>query len=165
MSCSTVRGAQMPLGSMGRQIRGRLAAPDRTQRDSAAGSRSHPFRLRDKNLATPIVSFRLGVASIPGFDLALPELYINTAIPEVPMFIEPRQLIADTIDQLETISAYFADEVDERIHAPDKLPVEALAAKEALQTIKILIPRLRTAQGNLSASSAQLQFRECLNCD
>ena len=30
------------------------------------------------------------------------------------MFIEPRQLIAETIDQLETISAYFADEVDER---------------------------------------------------
>jgi len=81
------------------------------------------------------------------------------------MFIEPRQLIADTIDQLETISAYFADEVDERIHAPDKLPVEALAAKEALQTIKILIPKLRTAQGNLTASSAQLQFRECLHCE
>ena len=81
------------------------------------------------------------------------------------MFIEPRQLIAETIDQLETISAYFADEVDERVRAPDTLPVEALAAKEALQTIKILIPKLRTAQGNLAASSAQLQFRECLHCE
>jgi len=81
------------------------------------------------------------------------------------MFIEPRQLISETIDQLETISAYFADEVDELVRAADKLPVEALAAKEALQTIKILIPKLRTAQGNLTANEAQLQFRECLNCE
>lgn len=81
------------------------------------------------------------------------------------MFIEPRQLIADTIDQLETISAYFADEVDELVRAPDKLPLEALAAKEALQTIKILIPKLRTAQGSLAAGSAQLQFRECMHCE
>jgi hypothetical protein len=139
-------------------------APDRTQRDSAAGSRSHPFRLRDKNLATPIVSFRLGVASIPGFDLALPELYINTAIPEVPMFIEPRQLIADTIDQLETISAYFADEVDERIHAPDKLPVEALAAKEALQTIRVLIPKLEAVRSTQVAGAPD-DCRRCPTCD
>ena len=46
------------------------------------------------------------------------------------MFIEPRQLIADTIDQLETISAYFADEVDERVRAPDKLPLEALPRRK-----------------------------------
>jgi hypothetical protein len=81
------------------------------------------------------------------------------------MFIEPRQLIGETIDQLETISAYFADEIDERIRAADKLPVEALAAKEALQTIKILIPKLRTAQGSFAASSTQLQFRECQSCE
>lgn len=81
------------------------------------------------------------------------------------MFIEPRQLIGETLDKLETISAYFADEIDERVCTADKLSVEALAAKEALQTIKILIPKLRTAQGSLAASSAQLQFRECLNCE
>jgi hypothetical protein len=81
------------------------------------------------------------------------------------MFIEPRQLIAETIDKLETVAIYFADEVDERIRALDQLPVEALAAKEALQTIKILIPKLRTAQGSLAAASAQLQFRECLHCE
>jgi hypothetical protein len=81
------------------------------------------------------------------------------------MFIEPRQLIGETIAQLETISAFFADEIDERIRAADKLPVEALAAKEALQTIRILIPKLRTAQDTLAASSAQLQFRECQHCE
>jgi hypothetical protein len=81
------------------------------------------------------------------------------------MFTEPRQLISETIDQLETLSAYFADEIDERIRAADSLTVEALAAKEALQTIKILIPKLRTAHGSLAVSSAQLQFRECLNCE
>jgi hypothetical protein len=81
------------------------------------------------------------------------------------MFIEPRQLIAETIDKLETVAVYFADEVDERIRAPNSLSVEALAAKEALQTIKLLIPKLRTAHGTLSANSAQLQFRECLHCE
>lgn len=81
------------------------------------------------------------------------------------MFIEPRQLIGETIDKLETISAYFADEIDERVCIAEKLPVEALAAKEALQTIKILIPKLRTAQGNLAAASGQLPIRECLNCE
>lgn len=81
------------------------------------------------------------------------------------MFTEPRELIAETIDRLESVAVYFADEVDERVRAPDKLSVEALAAKEALQTIRILIPKLRTAQGSLSAGSAQLQFRECLHCE
>jgi hypothetical protein len=81
------------------------------------------------------------------------------------MFIEPRQLIAETIDKLETVATYFADEVDERVLAPDKLSVEALAAKEALQSIRVLIPKLRTAQGSLAASSAQLQFRECIHCE
>lgn len=81
------------------------------------------------------------------------------------MFIEPRQLIAETIDKLETVATYFADEADERVLPPDKLSVEALAAKEALQAIKIVIPKLRTAQGSLAAASAQLQFRECLHCE
>jgi len=80
------------------------------------------------------------------------------------MFIEPRQLIAETIDKLETVATFFADEV-ERVRAPEKLSLEALAAKEALQTIKILIPKLRTAQGSLAAASAQLQFHECLHCE
>src|SRR5262245_63205366 len=83
--------------------------------------------------------------------------------PEVPMFIEPRQLIAETIDQLETISAFFADEIDERVRAPDKLPVEALAAKEALQTIKILIPKLRREQSGMETNNEQLQFREWMH--
>lgn len=82
------------------------------------------------------------------------------------MFTEPRQLIEETIDKLETISAYFTDEVDDQqTTAIGKLPVEALAAKEALQTIKILIPKLRTAQGNLSAGSPQMAIRECLTCE
>lgn len=81
------------------------------------------------------------------------------------MFTEPRELIGETIDKLETISAYFADEVDELARTAEKLPVEALAAKEALLTIKILIPKLRTAQGGLAMGSPQLQFRECLNCE
>lgn len=78
------------------------------------------------------------------------------------MFTEPGQLIGETIDKLETISAYFADEIQEQVRTAGQLPV---AAKEALQTIKVLIPKLRTAQGGLAASSTQLQFRECLHCE
>ena len=81
------------------------------------------------------------------------------------MFTEPRQLIGETIDKLETVSAYFADEIEEQVRTIGQLPVEALAAKEALQTIKILISKLRTAQGALAVGSAQLQFNECLHCD
>jgi hypothetical protein len=81
------------------------------------------------------------------------------------MFTEPRQLIGETIDKLETVSAYFADEIDDQVRAAGQLPVGALAAKEAMQTIKILIPKLRTAQSSLAAGSTQLQFRECLHCE
>jgi hypothetical protein len=81
------------------------------------------------------------------------------------MFTEPRQLIDETIDKLETVSAYFADEIVERTASAGKPPVGTLAAKEALQTIKILIPKLRTAQGSLAAGSPQMQIRECLNCE
>lgn len=81
------------------------------------------------------------------------------------MFTEPRQLIGETIDKLETVSAYFADEIQEQVSTAGQLPVQALAAKEALQTIKVLIPKLRTAQGTLAESSTQLQFRECLHCE
>jgi hypothetical protein len=81
------------------------------------------------------------------------------------MFTEPCQLIVETIDKLETVSAYFADEIEEQVRTTGQLPVEALAAKEALQTIRILIPKLRTAQGSLAAGSAQLQFSECLHCE
>jgi hypothetical protein len=82
------------------------------------------------------------------------------------MFTEPRELIADTIDKLETVAAYFADDIDELVRAPEQLSsVEALAAREALQTIKVLIPKLRTAQGRMAVSSPQLQFRECLHCE
>jgi len=81
------------------------------------------------------------------------------------MFTEPRQLIGETIDKLETVSAYFAGEIEEQVCTNGQLPVEALAAKEALQTIKILIPKLRTAQGALDVGSAQLQFNECLHCE
>ena len=81
------------------------------------------------------------------------------------MFTEPRQLIGETIDKLETVSACFADEIHDQVRAAGQLPVGALAAKEAMQTIKIHIPKLRTAQSSLAAGSAQLQFRECLHCE
>lgn len=80
------------------------------------------------------------------------------------MFIEPPQLIADTIDKLETVAAYFTDEVEEGGSNGKQLSVETLAAKEALQTIRILIPKLRTAQAS-QVNAAQMQFRECLNCE
>lgn len=61
------------------------------------------------------------------------------------MFTEPRRLINETIDKLETRSAYFSDEIEElQTISIGELSVETLAAREALQTIQILIPKLST---------------------
>ena len=67
-----------------------------------------------------------------GIELNVPptDLYINTVYEKKPMFVEPRQLIAETIGKLETISAYFVEEIDARVSTTRQLPVEALAAKE-----------------------------------
>ena len=80
------------------------------------------------------------------------------------MFIDPRTLFDETLDRLETLSVYLADETDERTHDLALLSPEARRCKEALLTIKVLIPKLRQAR------AAEL-FRDaangpvCATCD
>jgi hypothetical protein len=68
------------------------------------------------------------------------------------MFAEPRQLIGETIEKLETVSAYFAEEIDEQHRSVGQLPLETLAAKEALQTIKILISKIADRSGEFGCA-------------
>jgi hypothetical protein len=79
------------------------------------------------------------------------------------MFLEPRQLIGETLGKLETISAYFVEETDERVSTTRQLPVEGVGREGS--TADHQDPKLRTAQESLAAGRAQLQFRECLNCE
>lgn len=81
------------------------------------------------------------------------------------MFIEPRQLIDDTIERLETLSGYLTDEVENRTAGSGQLSPEARACKEALQTIRILIPKLHDARSVQITNRAQMQLRECLHCE
>lgn len=81
------------------------------------------------------------------------------------MFIEPHQIIDDTIERLETLSGYLADEVENRTAASQQLSPEARACKEALQTIRILIPKLHQARSVQIRNRAQMQFRECAHCE
>ena len=82
------------------------------------------------------------------------------------MFTDPLALIDQTIDNLETLSVLFEDEVDERTHRASDLSLDALRCRDAQRAIVLLLPKLRAAR----ASQVSLQFSHrgpqlCLNCD
>ena len=62
------------------------------------------------------------------------------------MFIDPLQLIDQTIDHLQTLAAHFEDETNEGMPNPGTLSPDARRCKEALMTINVLIPKLRAAK-------------------
>ena len=80
------------------------------------------------------------------------------------MFIDPRTLMNQTIDDLQALAAYLEDEVDERTHDVETLSPERRRCKEALLTINILLPKLRAVM-----LIEEIQVRPtasmCLNCD
>ena len=79
------------------------------------------------------------------------------------MFIEPSALLDQTIDTLQTLAAYLEDEVDERTQPATSLSPEARRCKEALLTINVLIPKLRSVQ--MLQQLPRLGPRICANCD
>ena len=79
------------------------------------------------------------------------------------MFIEPSALLDQTIDTLQTLAAYLEDEVDERTQPATSLSPEARRCKEALLTINVLIPKLRSVQ--MLQQLPRLAPRICANCD
>jgi hypothetical protein len=80
------------------------------------------------------------------------------------MFLDPIQLIDQTIDDLQTLAAHFEDETSEGLTRGSALSPEARRCKEALMTINVLIPKLRAAR----LAQPQLNTRQqrmCLHCE
>jgi hypothetical protein len=78
------------------------------------------------------------------------------------MFIDPVQLIDETIDHLQTLAAHFEDETAPIANAG--LTPEARRYKEALLTINVLIPKLRAAR-LVHPQFNMRQQRLCLTCE
>jgi hypothetical protein len=113
-----------------------------------------------------IHEYRLAVRCLrDASDLAFPRSDKEAPQLLLPQILTPHQLIDDTIDKLETLSGYLSDEVENRAAASRQLTSEARACKEALQTIRILIPKLHRARSVQITNRAQMQFRECLHCE
>ena len=79
------------------------------------------------------------------------------------MFIEPLQLIDETIEHLETLDTLFADEIEGRTLTPAQLTLETRLCLDAKVAISALLPRLRAARATQLSSHAPNQL--CLNCD
>jgi hypothetical protein len=78
------------------------------------------------------------------------------------MFTDPCQLIDQTIDDLQSLSAYLEDEAGGRLPDQTALTPEARMYKEALLTISVLIPKLRAAR----LSHEPMRYvRACNACD
>ena len=90
------------------------------------------------------------------------------------MFIDPLQLIDQTIDHLQTLAAHFEDETSLRpfdqgssnsvVGQAATLSPDAKRCKEALLTINVLIPKLRAARMAQPRLNTRQQ-RMCLNCE
>jgi hypothetical protein len=81
------------------------------------------------------------------------------------MFIDPLTVIDATIENLELLSAFLSDEIDERTHDPDTLTPQSRKCKEALQAIKVLMPRLREVRTAQMGQLARNQLPLCIHCD
>jgi hypothetical protein len=76
----------------------------------------------------------------------------------------PVSVINDTLDRLHTLSQFLLDEVDERLVTSHQLTTERRLCKEALQTIKVLIPKLEAVR-NTNVVSTTDNPRVCISCD
>jgi hypothetical protein len=76
----------------------------------------------------------------------------------------PLSVINDTLDQLHTLSQFLLDEVDERVITSHQLTTERRLCKEALQTIKVLIPKLEAVRST-NVVVAIDHSRTCFSCD
>ena len=62
------------------------------------------------------------------------------------MLASPLSVINETLDHLQTLSQFLLDEVDERVITSHQVTTERRLCKEALQTIKVLIPKLQAVR-------------------
>ncbi|HEY6643134.1 hypothetical protein [Povalibacter sp.] len=78
------------------------------------------------------------------------------------MLTDPVTLIDQTIDNLETLSVLFEDEVDERTTRLTDLNPSRQRCRDAQRAIAMLLPKLRAAR---ASQIPQAQQRLCLHCD
>lgn len=80
------------------------------------------------------------------------------------MLESPLAVINETLDHLQTLSEFLLDEVDERVIATHQLTTERRLCKEALQTIRVLIPKLQAVRST-NVVGAIDGPRVCVTCD
>lgn len=80
------------------------------------------------------------------------------------MLASPLSVINDTLDHLHTLSQFLLDEVDERVITSHQLTTERRLCKEALQTIKVLIPKLEAVRST-NVVVAIDRPGACISCD
>lgn len=85
-------------------------------------------------------------------------------MPETIVLASPLSVINDTIDRLHTLSQFLLDEVDARAITTHQLTTERRLCKEALQTIKVLIPKLEAVRSTNVAGTMD-HPRTCISCD
>jgi hypothetical protein len=80
------------------------------------------------------------------------------------MLASPLSVINETLDHLRTLSEFLLDEVDERIVTSHELATERRVCKEALQTIRVLVPKLEAVRStNVVAATDHPPV--CATCD
>lgn len=80
------------------------------------------------------------------------------------MLESPLAVINETLDHLQTLSEFLLDEVDEPVIAAHQLTTERRLCKEALQTIRVLIPKLQAVRST-NVVGAIDGPRVCVTCD
>lgn len=80
------------------------------------------------------------------------------------MLASPLMVLNETLDHLQTLSEILLDEVDGRVVASRQLTAERRLCKEALQTMRVLIPKLEAVRGTSVVKTVD-QPRVCMNCD
>ena len=83
------------------------------------------------------------------------------------MFADPVQLIDQTLDNLETLAALFADEIDERTHDAALQSPALHRCREAHRAIALLVPKLKAARQIQATQPAPLARMPpiCWDCD
>ena len=80
------------------------------------------------------------------------------------MYIDTVSLIDQTIENLQLLSALFADELDERLRDPAQLSPEARRCRDALGATQYAIATLQAARSTQAPQVSSAQ-RVCANCD
>lgn len=80
------------------------------------------------------------------------------------MLASPLSVLNEALDRLQTLSQFLLDEVDERVITSHQLTTERRICKEALQTIKVLIPKLEAVR-RTNVVAATDRPRICTGCD